>query len=124
MMKKSTIALSIFGIAILGLGGAMATTNPRDTDYEKYATTKLTQYLDENVCAEAGFLKQQCTDLLESGQLQLQQEIAKRTEKQNCFIFTIYKTELSVSFLPFVPSYHVETLGVFNSFHIYKLQKK
>lgn len=123
-MKKSTIALSILGIAILGLGGAMAMTNPKDSAYEEYATEQLTQYVDENVCAEAGFLKEQCTRLLESGRSTLKQEIAKQTEKQNWFIFTIYQTELSVSFLPFVPSYHVETLGAFNSFHIYKVREK
>jgi hypothetical protein len=122
-MKKSTIALSILGIAVVGLGGAMAVTNPKESAYEEYATEQLTQYLDENVCAEAGFLKEQCTRLLESGRSKLQQEIAKQTQTQNWFIFTIYQTELSVSFLPFVPSYHVETLGAFNSFHIYKIQK-
>jgi Domain of unknown function (DUF4359) len=123
-MKKSTIALSVLGIAVLGLGGAMAATNPKDSAYEEYATEQLTQYIDRNVCAEAGFLKEQCTRLLESGRVTLQQEIVKQTETQNWFIFTIYKTELSVSFLPFVPSYHVETVGAFNSFHIYKVQKK
>jgi Domain of unknown function (DUF4359) len=123
-MKKSTIALSILGIAVVGLGGAMAVTNPKESAYEEYATEQLTQYVDENVCAEAGFLKEQCTRLLESGRSKLQQEIAKQTQTQNWFIFTIYQTELSVSFLPFVPSYHVETLGAFNSFHIYKIQKK
>lgn len=123
-MKKSTIALSVLGVTILGLGGIMAATNPSDETYEEYATAKLTQYLDENVCADAGFLKEQCTNLLVAGQEQLKQEITKRTEKQNWFILTIYKTELSASFIPFVPSYHVETLGAFNSLHIYKVQKQ
>lgn len=123
-MKKSTIALSVLGIAVLGLGGAMAATNPSDRAYEEYATVQLTEYLDENVCAQAGFFKEQCTNLLKSGQEQLKQEIAKRTQKHNWFIFTVYDTDLSLSFLPFVPSYHVETIGAFNTFHIYKVQKQ
>lgn len=123
-MKKSTIALSILGMTVLGLGGVMAATNPNDEAYYEYATIRLTQYLDENVCAEAGFLKQQCTKLLESGQAQLKKEIAQRTQKHNFLIVTTYETELSVSFMPFVPSYEVRTLGALNSFHIYKVQKE
>lgn len=123
-MKKSTIALSILGLIVLGLGGVMAATNPSDEAYDEYATVRLTEYLDENVCAEAGLLKQQCTNLLKSGQAQLKAEIAKRTQKHNWWILTTYETDLSVSFLPFVPSYDVKVLGAFNSFYIYKIQKK
>jgi uncharacterized protein YceK len=122
-MKTSTIVLSVIGLALVGVGAAMTATNPNEAAYQEYATAQLTEYLENNVCQDAGFFQQQCGSLLKSGQGQLKEIIARETQRQNFLLFSIYKTELALD-LPFIPKFHVETVGAVNSFHIYKVQKQ
>jgi Domain of unknown function (DUF4359) len=124
-MKTSTIALSIAGLALAGVGVAMAATNPNEAAYQEYATAQLTERLQESVCQDIGveFLKQQCTNALKSGQAELKATIAQGTQRQNFVLFSLYKTDLSIP-IPLVPKFRVETVGAVNSFHIYKVQKQ
>jgi hypothetical protein len=123
--------LYLFGMAIVGLGAAMAITNPSQANYEAFATQKLTQYLQENTCAEAGdLLRESCNKLVLENQSEIQDIIAANTQRDNFWLLSLYKTELSVgqllpSFLSgLVPSYHFETVGLFSSFHVVEARKQ
>ncbi|MBP0001392.1 MAG: DUF4359 domain-containing protein [Cyanobacteria bacterium SID2] len=111
------------GIAILGLGAVMALTNPGESAYENYAEDRLSTYLKEDVCSEAGLLQDPCESLVESSQAELQNLIASNTERQNFLLFSIYRTELSVP-IPGVPAIKAQTLGVLTRFHTYELQEE
>lgn len=120
-MKKLTLILPLVGF--VGVGALLALTNPKQSDYEKYATLQLKEYLTDNICEEAGFLQDQCRSLLETTRSQVEEIVARTTERKNFGVFSIYQTELSTS-LPFAPSYEIETLGIFNTFHTYKSEQR
>jgi Domain of unknown function (DUF4359) len=123
--------LFLGSMALVGLGVAMAVTNPSPASYEEYATQQLAAYLRDNTCAEAGeLLREGCNKLLNENQSELKQLIATNTVRQNFGIVSIYKTDLSVgellpSFLQkLVPSYHFETVGVLSGFHVVEAKKQ
>jgi len=123
--------LYLVGMALAGLGIAMAATNPSQASYEEYATQQLATYLRENTCADAGeLLKDGCKQLLNENQSEIKELISANTQRQNFGVVSLYQTDLSVgqllpSFLgKLVPSYHFETVGVFSSFHIVKAKKQ
>lgn len=123
--------LFLVGMALVGLGVAMAVTNPSQASYEEYATRQLAAYLRENTCADAGeLLKDGCNQLLNENQSEIKELISANTQRQNFGVVSLYKTDLSVgkllpSFLDnLVPSYHFETVGVFSSFHIVEAKKQ
>jgi hypothetical protein len=123
--------LYLFSMAIVGLGVAMVVTNPSQANYEAFATQKLTQYLQENTCAEAGeLLRDTCNKLVQENQSEIQEIIAANTQRENFWLLSIYKTDLSVgqllpSFLGgLVPSYHFETVGLFSGFHVVEARKR
>jgi Domain of unknown function (DUF4359) len=122
--------LYLLGLVLVGLGVAMAVTNPGQDSYEEYATQQLTAYLRDNTCADAGeLLRAGCNQLLNENQSEIQELIAANTERQNFGVVSLYKTDLSVgellpSFLrSAVPSYRFETVGVLSSFHVVKAKK-
>ena len=126
-MKGLQVVQTIGTVLLAGLGVAMAMTNPSQAEYEEFALQQLTVYLKDNVCAKAsedfgGFLKRQCNLLVETGSPQVKQLIAETTERHNFIFFSIYRTDLSVS--SFLPSYHFESVGVFNNIYIYQAQKQ
>ncbi|HEY9872550.1 MAG TPA: DUF4359 domain-containing protein [Candidatus Obscuribacterales bacterium] len=134
-MKGTAIVTAIGGIALVGLGAAMALTNPSQDDYEEYAAQTLTTYLKENVCPKApkflgNSLGGQCSSLVDSNQSEIKQLVTKGTQQQNFILFSVYKTNLSMrGIVPFfpasvLPSYHFETVGVFNDFYTYQAQKQ
>lgn len=125
------------GAAIAALLGGMAITNPNQTAYERYATAKLSEYLNNEVCSEmptgipeevpAGltdFLKKQCQDLVKTNQVPLQEVIHRSTQRQNFLIFSLYHTRLSVPGMAGLPTWEVDTLGIFNQFLIYRAAQK
>jgi Domain of unknown function (DUF4359) len=123
--------LYLVGLVLVGLGVTMAVTNPSQASYEEYATQQLSAYLKDNTCADAGeLLRAGCNQLLNENQSEIQQLISANTERQNFGVVSVYKTDLSVgellpSFLrSAVPSYHFETVGVLNGFHVVKAKKK
>lgn len=126
-MKTLKIITYIGAVAIAGLGVLMATTNPSQNNYEKFAVQKLTDYLKKDVCQKApnvfeNFLQRNCSILVDSSRPQMQQIIAQTTQKQNFLFFSIYRTDLSIN--PFIPTYHFETVGVFQNFYIYAAEKQ
>jgi Domain of unknown function (DUF4359) len=121
----------LVGMALVGLGVAMAVTNPSQEVYEAYATQQLSQYLRENTCADAGkIFKDGCDKLLQENQSEIRDIIAANTQRENFWLLSLYKTDLSVGQLlpPFLgglaPSYHFETVGLFSSFHVVEARKQ
>lgn len=113
------------GMALLGLAGIMVATNPTDTAYEQFATQELSTYIEETICGGTPLpfgLGSQCTFLLRSNQPQIQRVIANSTHQQNFLLFSLYTTTLSLD--DSLPSYHVETVGVLQNFHTFKIQEK
>jgi Domain of unknown function (DUF4359) len=107
-------------IAVLsGLGVSLVMTNPNQLAYEAYATKQLSSYLKDTVCADAPAvfdLRKQCRLMVNSNQAEIRQFVAKNTHRQNFILFSIYTTDLSVG--SFMPSYEVETIGIFHRFSI------
>ena len=115
------------GMIVTGLVGlSLALTNPSPKTYEEYATARIVDYLKENVCPEVGdklggFLKNQCRNLVDIGRPQIKQILAQDTQRQNFLFFSIYETNLSIS--KGLPSYHIQTIGVFNTFIVYEAEE-
>lgn len=127
-MKVLQVITAVGGIALVGLGGVMALTNPGQDDYEEYAVETLTTYLKEEACPQAptvagigDLLQRQCKTLVDTGRPQIQQIISQKTQQQNFIFFTIYRTDLSIG--PILPAYHFESVGVFQKFYIYQAEK-
>ena len=112
------------GIILAGIGSAMAITNPGQKAYERYATEKLIVYLKENVCAQAseplGFLQPYCQSLIDTSHPHIQELITQQTQSQNFIFFSLYQTQLALASLP---GYRVETVGVFQNFYIYEIER-
>ena len=126
MKGLKIVATAIGGVALAGLGAAMALTNPSQDTYQEYAVEQLTTYLKDEACTQApkafeGFLRRQCKVLVDTARPQLQQIISQTTERQNFILFSVYRTDLNIG--PFVPAYHFETIGVFHKFYIYQADK-
>lgn len=107
----------------------MAVTNPGPVAYDDYATQELTQYLKSNTCTQApkilgNLLQDQCASLLDQNQSEIKRFISANTKRQNFIVFSIYKTDLAISELrSVVPAYHFESVGIFQRFFVYKVEK-
>ena len=125
-MKVLQLMTAVSGIALAGLGGAMAITNPGQKAYEQYATEQLTGYLKEKCTQEVpqelgGVLQRHCKSLVDTGRPQLQRLISHKTERHNFVFFSIYRTKLSIAGL--LPGYQFETIGVFQNFYLYDAEE-
>jgi len=127
-MRMAPLALPAAGLA--ALAAAMAATNPDRVAYERYATQRLSRYLKTDLCPQASaaggkrwpaWLQRQCDRAVESGQPQIRRAIAQATECQDWVLFSIYRTELSAS--PIGPAYRVATVGAFQQFVTYRVQR-
>ncbi len=134
-MKGLQAVTAIAGVALVGVGAAMALTNPNQDSYEEYAVEQLTDYLQKDICPKApsilgNSLEDQCRSIVESHQPQIKQLISKSTQRQNFILFSIYQTDLSpstiVAFLPAntLPGYHFETVGAIDNFYTYQAQQR
>jgi hypothetical protein len=127
-MKPLTIMASIGALGLAAvLGVAMAQTNPNQVEYEDYAAQRLTEYLKSDVCNKTTrFLERlinyNCGKLVDSANPQIRQLLSATTERQDFFLFSIYRTELKIS--DFIPSYKFETVGAFNNFYTYTAQEQ
>lgn len=122
--------LTIAGIFLAGVGAALALTNPHSDSFDRYATERLSDYLQTDVCPQAGtLLKGTCSQVIRDNQSAIASLVAKGTSRQNYFLWSVYKTNLSLDpLLPSIldgalPSYHVETIGILNGFHIIKAEE-
>lgn len=126
-MKTLRIGAYLIGAVLAGAGAAMAISNPAQPAYDDYATQKLTAYLQENACTQVpsvlgNVLKAQCAELLASNQGEVKRLITNSTDRQNYLFLSVYKTDLSLNSL--LPSYHFETVGVFQQFYTIKAEKR
>ena len=116
------------GLALTGLAGAMAITNPATGAYERYAAQKLTGYLEETVCPDLpsileDLLSNQCGPFLRNNQAQIQKIISDHTTESNFVLFSLYRTQLAIPEIEAAPSYEFETLGVFQRFYTFKAKQ-
>ena len=132
-MKPLKIVALVGGVALGGLGVAMALTNPTQLAYEEYAVDKLTEYVKENVCQKAPFLQEGCASTVDAGRSDIQRIVQSGTQRQDFLLFSIYTTDVSVSqllpagfsaVLSKLPTYQFETVGVLQSFYTYNAKKK
>lgn len=126
-MKSLRIVTYVGAAALTGIGVVMAVTNPSQPTYEVYAVQRLAEYLKKEVCTKApkdfeGLLQRKCTALIDSSQPQIQQIVSARTQRQNFVFFSVYRTDLSV--VPFIPSYHFETVGALQNFYTYTAEER
>jgi hypothetical protein len=135
LMKNWNIAQSLGTAIVTGILVSLAVSNPSQSEYEDYATVQLTEYLQKNVCPQAPkiwgkSLKRECKRLVDSNQSEIKDLISQTTERYNFILFSIYKTELSITkvspFLPsdLLPSYHFGTLAFGQKFYIYQAEQK
>ncbi|WP_341531043.1 DUF4359 domain-containing protein [Nostoc sp. UHCC 0302] len=122
-MKPSTIIAYVGAAGLVALGVTMAKTNPSQAGYEEYAVQRLTKYLKNDVCIKTtnfieNLIKFNCGKLVDSANPQIQEVIARTTERQNYIIFSIYRTDLKLN--SWIPSYRFETVGAFDQFYTYK----
>jgi hypothetical protein len=126
-MKPRNIIAYTIGAVLIGVGAAMAVTNPDSETYGNYATQQLTTYLQDNACTEVpailgNLLQTQCAAILDDNQEQIRRLIARNTDRQNWLLLSVYKTDLALSDL--LPAYHFETVGVFGNLYTYKAEKR
>ncbi|MBD2500338.1 DUF4359 domain-containing protein [Anabaena azotica] len=127
-MKSLTFMASIGALGLAAvLGVAMAQTNPNQAEYEDYAVQRLTGYLKSDVCNKTtkflqSLINYNCDKLIDSANPQIRQLLSATTERQDFFLFSIYRTELKISDL--IPSYKFETVGAFNNFYTYTAQEQ
>ncbi|MBE9034545.1 DUF4359 domain-containing protein [aff. Roholtiella sp. LEGE 12411] len=126
---KALITFAYFGAAagLAALGVTMAKTNPSQAEYEEYAVQRLAKYLKTDVCKKTtnileNLINLNCDKLVDSVNPQMQEIIARTTEKQNYIIFSIYRTDLKLN--SWVPSYRFETVGAFDQFYTYTAQEQ
>lgn len=113
-------------LAALGLaGGALIATNPAPPVYEQYAVKTLSAHLETRLCSDippllSEILPGSCRDLLVQHQSSLQALIRSQSQRRNFWLFSLYRTTLAVPGLPMLPTYQVDTLGIFNQFFTYR----
>jgi malate synthase len=127
-MKLWNILVSVGSIGLAAvLGVVMANTNPSQGAYEEYAVKQLTSYLKKDVCNQTTKLIEKlintnCDKLIDSANPQMRQLLALTTERQDLFLFSVYRTELKVN--QWIPSYRFETVGAFNNFYTYTAEQQ
>jgi hypothetical protein len=122
-MKNFKVGAYLAAMVCLGLGVAMAVTNPNQESYNQYAVK-----IEDSLRDLCQLLER------EQGQSLLRQLVSQNTERQNYFLFSIYKTNLStrdvvpsfLSGLLALPSlsYEFETVGLFSNFQIYRAERE
>jgi hypothetical protein len=131
---KNLKGFYLLGAVGAGIGIALALTNPGSSAYNEYATQRLSEYLQADLCPQAGsFLKGSCQSLIQDNQKAIGSIVAKNTRREDYLLWSVYKTDLAIdSMLPSLlkdvlqeslPAYHAETIGVFNTLHTYQLKR-
>lgn len=126
-MKNLKPLASISLFFLTGLAIAMAITNPNASTYEEYAVEQLTTYLKDEVCSQVPkafetLVQGSCASVIDSNRSQIQQIINRSTQRQNFILFSIYRTNLSISSV--VPLYRFQTIGVMQNFYTYSAEQQ
>ncbi|MGD1927458.1 MAG: DUF4359 domain-containing protein [Leptolyngbyaceae cyanobacterium] len=125
-MKPATLlSIVLLVIAIAGL----VVTNPGPTAYARYVSVQAETYLSEEICAElppglGNLLADQCAELVETLQPQLDSLIRDRTNRLNLGVASLYQTSFGIPELPMLPEYKVETLGILRRFFTYRASQR
>ncbi|MBW4684194.1 MAG: DUF4359 domain-containing protein [Komarekiella atlantica HA4396-MV6] len=127
MKALTTIAYLGAAAGLAALGVTMAKTNPSQAEYEEYAVQQLAKYLKTDVCKKTtnlleNLINLNCEKLVDSVNPQMQEILARTTERQNYIIFSIYRTDLKLN--SWIPSYRFETVGALNQFYTYTAQEQ
>lgn len=109
------------GFALIALAAAMGLSNPPLSAYERYATIRLTNYANDQLCvglpAELQMLLgDKCTELLQQHQELVAEMVRSQTQRNNYWFFSLYQTTLALPGLPMLPQYQVRTVGIFGHF--------
>ncbi len=141
MMVMKVIG-GFIGLTIVGTAVASIATNPGKPAYFQFAEDqlinqiktegcpRLTETVKELINVQISGLTSQCHSFVDVNRGQFKDFVINHTERQNYVMFSLYKTNLALSdFLPFVPKeiaprYYSETVGIFNSFYIYKTEER
>lgn len=130
-LKTATLFISA---ALVAVCGALAITNPEQEDYEDYAVVELTNYLrteGDDLCGQIPDFLQElvgngCSalvgNILDNNQNQIRRLITDQTERENYYIFSIYTTNLEIH--ESLPTYHIETVGIFQQFYTYRAEER
>ena len=121
-------------VALVGVGGGLALTNPSPESYSEQASYRLVEQLQTEACDEVenalGIdLKAACRDVVADLRPQLQSLIKANTERINLVVMSHYKTSFTAnSLLPEflageLPSYEVESVGVATQVLIYRAEE-
>lgn len=125
-MKSLKPLASISLFVLVGLVTAMAITNPDSSTYEEYAVEQLTTYLKTDACSQVPkafeTLVQNCSSLIDSNRPQIKQIIVRSTQRQNFILFSIYRTNLSITSV--VPLYRFQTVGIMQNFYTYSAEQQ
>lgn len=125
-MKSLKPLASISLFVLVGLVTAMAITNPDSSTYEEYAVEQLTTYLKTDACSQVPkafeTLVQNCSSLIDSNRPQIKQIIVRSTQRQNFILFSIYRTNLSITSV--VPLYRFQTVGIMQNFYTYSAKQQ
>ena len=126
-MKSLKPLASISFFVLAGLMTAMAITNPDSSTYEEYAAEQLTTYLKKDVCSQVPkafetLVQGSCASLIDSNRPQIKQIIVRSTQRQNFILFSIYRTNLSISSV--VPLYRFQTVAVMQNFYTYSAKQQ
>ena len=121
MKQQQIVLLSM--LAICGVGGLMALTNPERGAYEEYAVEQLGNQAREK-CDSApsglGVLFQgTCRVAIDNFKPQLRTLVSASSNRQNLVLFSIYRSDLSIPIVNV--SIKVESIGIFNRFFTYKM---
>jgi hypothetical protein len=119
----------ILTVAGLGLAASLVWFNPDQQAFEAYATGQLSHYLEANLCRDLASPLEQlmglsCGDLLTANQGVLHQVIRDRTQRYNLALFSVYRTTLALPSFGMLPTYHIDTLGIWGQFYIVKVTQR
>jgi len=110
-------------IGALGMGTLMTFTNPSRNAYNTYAAEQASYYLQTHTCPKTsnylgGILQEQCQELVDQREPQIQQLVDLSSRRHNYLLFSIYETELSI--MESLPSYRAKTVGFLGNFWTYE----
>ncbi|NET09251.1 MAG: DUF4359 domain-containing protein [Symploca sp. SIO2B6] len=139
-MKGIKTIAALLGVGFVGGAIALLFTNPSQDAYETYATKQLQSQLDENMCQDApAFLEGVCSSMVGNNDALLKTLVKSSTTRRNYYVLSVYETDLdpmaaldhllpgnlslSIGNTQGVPTYHLETIGIFGRFFTYEAER-
>jgi site-specific recombinase XerD len=135
-MKRFKVGGYLAAMVFLGLGVAMAVTNPTQEAYHQYAARLISRQIQEKECVKLDDSFRNLCKLLERQESQalLKRLVADNTQRQNFLLGSLYTTNLSTDEI--VPAflnnflslptltYRAETVGIFGQFQTYRIEQQ